>query len=264
MKIIIIYNHKGGVAKTTTTINLCTILAAYFNKKVCIIDSDELQWSTFEEYQGEKETVLKLYENKGDLLQSDIQQKKIVDYDVFCCFINDNSEIYNEHNLSKPPERRIKSFHDTIEDLKGKNYDYVFVDLGNRTLSECSTIFDVTDQIIIPYSNDKMEIKKGISFYHTIKDFYPNIETNCLIVRITKGQIENHLSIKEKLIEKKNLTYFDSIIYKRNRYYKDRSFFFPLNYKIEEKDEDENGGLLNFAKEFLQISENKITDGVTR
>lgn len=40
MRTIAVVNLKGGVAKSTTVINMAAILARHYGKKVCIIDAD--------------------------------------------------------------------------------------------------------------------------------------------------------------------------------------------------------------------------------
>ena len=41
MKVITIVNEKGGVAKTTTAVNMSTLLAAKYGKKTLLIDMDK-------------------------------------------------------------------------------------------------------------------------------------------------------------------------------------------------------------------------------
>ena len=68
-KIISVTNQKGGVGKTTTTINLATSLAAV-NKNILIVDADP---------QGNASTGLGLdYKNRKPSIYEMIHEKKLL------------------------------------------------------------------------------------------------------------------------------------------------------------------------------------------
>ncbi|QKX07734.1 ParA family protein (plasmid) [Aquimarina sp. TRL1] len=230
MKIVIIYNHKGGVAKTTTTINTATFLSAYYDKKICIIDCDDYQWTTYEKYQGEKEKVLKSYNNDPEKILKAIEEKEIVDNDVEKCLMED--------------------FDDKLLEIQNKNYDYVFVDLGNRTLKEAKAAFSKADQIVVPYSNDQDEINEALKFYEAIEEVFPLVPIYCLVLKIEANRVSKHNKIKEILSASNNIKYYDSIILKRQRYIETKSFFYPLDYQTEY--DDVKYGLISFTKELLE------------
>ena len=251
-KIISVANQKGGVGKTTTTVNLSTILAKS-GKKILLIDADP-QGNATSGLGVEKEVEFSTY----DILVNDTEIKdalqKTIIKNLLLCPSNMNlagAEVELVSMMSR--EQRLK---EKLEEIKDK-FDYIFIDcppsLGLITLNA----FTASDSVLIPVQCEYFALEGLGQLLNTINLVKKHLNKTIMIegALLTMYDIRTNLSNQ---VVKEVKKYFNDKVYKtvipRNvRLSEAPSYGMP----ITEYDPRSKGAKAysKFAKEFLKINE---------
>ena len=218
-KIISIANQKGGVGKTTTSINLSTVLAKR-NKKTLLIDADP-QGNATSGVGIDQEIKLSIYDVLIDEteIKEAIIKTQIKNLDVCPSNIDlAGAEVELVSMMSR--EQRLKEKLDIIKN----EYDYIIIDcppsLGLITLNA----FTASDSVLIPVQCE----------YYALEGLGQLLNT----VNLVKKHLNKNLEIEGAL-----LTMFDSrtnlakqVVDEVKKYFGDKVYktVIPRNVKLSE------------------------------
>jgi chromosome partitioning protein len=201
-KIFCIANQKGGVGKTTTTVNLAAGLAKS-GQRVLMVDLDPQGNATMGSGVDKRKLALTVYDvllESASVAEARVQSSKLVDAGCSYDILGANRELAGAEVEMVELERREKRLKAALADV-GDAYDFVLIDcppsLSLLTLNGLCCAHGV----IVPMQCEYFALEGLADLVNTIKQVHANLNKDLAVIGLLRVMFDPRITLQHQVSE---------------------------------------------------------------
>ncbi|WP_114972048.1 ParA family protein [Rhodoferax ferrireducens] len=211
-KIFCIANQKGGVGKTTTTVNLAAGLAKV-GQRVLMVDLDPQGNATMGSGVDKRKLELSVYDvllESATVAEARVQSEKLIEAECGYDILGANRELAGAEVEMVDLERREKRLKTALAAVDAE-YDFILIDcppsLSMLTLNGLCSAHGV----VVPMQCEYFALEGLTDLVNTIKQVHANLNKDLAIIGLLRVMFDPRITLQQQVSEQLKQYYGDKV-----------------------------------------------------
>lgn len=211
-KIFCVANQKGGVGKTTTTVNLAAGLAS-IGQRVLMVDLDPQGNATMGSGLDKRQLALSVYDvllESASIAEARAQSNKLVEAGLSYDILGSNRELAGAEVELVEVERRERRLKQALAEVDG-DYDFVLIDcppsLSMLTLNGLCSAHGV----IVPMQCEYFALEGLTDLVNTIKQVHANLNRDLQIIGLLRVMFDPRITLQQQVSDQLKSHFGDKV-----------------------------------------------------
>lgn len=211
-KIFCIANQKGGVGKTTTTVNLAAGLAKV-GQRVLMVDLDPQGNATMGSGVDKRKLELSVYDvllESASVREARVQSAKLVaancGYDILAA----NRELAGAEVEMVSLERREKRLKTALSEVDA-DYDFILIDCPPSLSMLTLNGLCCANGVIVPMQCEYFALEGLADLVNTIKQVHANLNKDLAIIGLLRVMFDPRITLQQQVSEQLKARFGDKV-----------------------------------------------------
>jgi len=211
-QIFCIANQKGGVGKTTTTVNLAAGLAKV-GQRVLMVDLDPQGNATMGSGIDKRQLVLSVYDvllESASVTEARVQSQKLIDagcgYDILAA----NRELAGAEIEMVSLERREKRLKTALASV-ATEYDFVLIDCPPSLSLLTLNGLCCANGVIVPMQCEYFALEGLADLVNTIKQVHTNLNKDLAIIGLLRVMFDPRITLQQQVSDQLKTRFGDKV-----------------------------------------------------
>ena len=212
MKIFCIANQKGGVGKTTTTVNLAAGLAR-IGQRVLLVDLDPQGNATMGSGVDKRAMALSVYDvllESASVAEAATVPDKLKEAGAGYAVLGANRELAGAEVELVGEERRERRLKDALAAVSA-DYDFVLIDCPPSLSMLTLNGLCAAQGVIVPMQCEYFALEGLADLTNTIKQVHPKPNHDLRLIGLPPGMLAPPITLQQQVSEQRKAHYGDKV-----------------------------------------------------